>query len=784
MTNELIADGIYRVSGMETSLKNGAWVSDAGTYLVTNQTKLADIPDARPGDIAFTAGYSHIWQLDVDSTTWVELPKTAAGTAATQAAASATAAAGSASAAAASASQAQTVAASIPADYTSLSNSVVDLKSALTNETNARILLAGRVTTAEGDIDTLETHKVAQPLDEYNQPTNGTSGQSLRTKGDGTTEWADVGLPTDAQTAQAVSDWLDAHPEATTTVEDGSLVLNKIKPGELPFVTPEMFGAKGDGIVDDTDAWQDAVDSGYNVIATKSNYKCGQINISKNILIDCNHADFIATSERLFYCTGEVVTTLTSESNYTANQSDYAISGSGYTGYNGFAMLKGTNNFELSRTYYKGGFVCEFWNGKMMGSYPIDATGVSIEIINPITVHFANVGNIKHLNGTTKRSIEILYGFGCLIQNCVMPDTNAYDVIRLNCCLNCSIKNVSICQEYASGDNNSYLVSFANSSYCVLSDSYLFNKNWHCVTTGDTYLCYKNKVENCELYSNQVAIADHENALGTTVINSTCARITLSAMCYVENVTVVNAGSACDIRLYAISNKINAIYNVKNITFNFKAGTSAGSIGIVLTCSPQTSGNTYYFTKVNIEDAYARRDAQFKFSVAEGSNYVLYDVIISHSNLSIYGISNSALSVWDISKSVLVVVGFLTRYFNSSFTYPEWYQDIIHSDYNIGTAYLIDVKAYNIAGNYTNLYFSNLMVTQQMSAVHVSNEMRGTGLHSYFTPDVLLEPTKLSITDMKRNDLNTWYNIAIAKDGKRYYQIYESGSMVAHEITA
>ena len=131
MTNELIADGIYRVSGMETSLKNGAWVSDAGTYLVTDQTKLADIPEARPGDIAFTAGYGHIWQLDVDSTTWVELPKTAAGTAATQAAASATAAAGSASAAATSASQAQTVAASIPADYTSLSNSVVDLKSAV-----------------------------------------------------------------------------------------------------------------------------------------------------------------------------------------------------------------------------------------------------------------------------------------------------------------------------------------------------------------------------------------------------------------------------------------------------------------------------------------------------------------------------------------------------------------------------------------------------------------------------------------------------------------------------
>lgn len=83
--------------------------------------------------------------------------------------------------------------------------------------------LSARITDNDTDISALQTsatnlstHKVAQPLDSNNQPTNGTSGQSLRTKGDGTTEWADVGLPTDEQTAQAVSDWLDNHPEAIT----------------------------------------------------------------------------------------------------------------------------------------------------------------------------------------------------------------------------------------------------------------------------------------------------------------------------------------------------------------------------------------------------------------------------------------------------------------------------------------------------------------------------------------------------------------------------------------
>ena len=126
MANEYIADGIYRVSGLETTLKNGSWVSDAGTYLVTGQAKLASIPNANPGDIAFTAGYTQIWQLDTDGTTWVELPKTAATTAAAAAATSATEAA-------ASAATATAVKNSIPQDYTTLSNDVVDLKSIVTN---------------------------------------------------------------------------------------------------------------------------------------------------------------------------------------------------------------------------------------------------------------------------------------------------------------------------------------------------------------------------------------------------------------------------------------------------------------------------------------------------------------------------------------------------------------------------------------------------------------------------------------------------------------------------
>lgn len=63
-------------------------------------------------------------------------------------------------------------------------------------------------------------------------------------------------------TQEAVDNWLNAHPEATTTVQDGSLVEAKFS-DELKlkaikdYVTPEMFGAKGDGVSNDLNAFRE-----------------------------------------------------------------------------------------------------------------------------------------------------------------------------------------------------------------------------------------------------------------------------------------------------------------------------------------------------------------------------------------------------------------------------------------------------------------------------------------------------------------------------------------------
>ena len=78
---------------------------------------------------------------------------------------------------------------------------------------------------------TLYQQLVDQVVGKVNKPAtspNGTAGQLLRTNGDGTTQWVNQGTPTDAQTQAAVAAWLAAHPEATTTVQDGAITVAKL----------------------------------------------------------------------------------------------------------------------------------------------------------------------------------------------------------------------------------------------------------------------------------------------------------------------------------------------------------------------------------------------------------------------------------------------------------------------------------------------------------------------------------------------------------------------------
>ena len=128
--------------------------------------------------------------------------------------------------------------------------------------------------------------------DKVNKPSAADDGKVPRAK-DGEVEWVDIGQPTDGQTDSAVAKWLNAHPEATTTVLDGSIDESKIFDDFLlhiknDYVIPQMFGAKGDGETDDTVAIENAINNSENkpVYFPSSTYLVSRkLNILDNTVI-------------------------------------------------------------------------------------------------------------------------------------------------------------------------------------------------------------------------------------------------------------------------------------------------------------------------------------------------------------------------------------------------------------------------------------------------------------------------------------------------------------------
>jgi hypothetical protein len=95
---------------------------------------------------------------------------------------------------------------------------------------------------------------------------------------------------------ESVQNWLDEHPEATTTVEDGSITEAKFTDAlKLKtvngYITPEMYGAKGDGVTDDTLAVINAINavSDNGTLLMQNTYRITSgITITKsiNVIID------------------------------------------------------------------------------------------------------------------------------------------------------------------------------------------------------------------------------------------------------------------------------------------------------------------------------------------------------------------------------------------------------------------------------------------------------------------------------------------------------------------
>lgn len=546
-------------------------------------------------------------------------------------------------------------------------------------------------------------------------------------------------------------------------------------------VTPEMFGAYGDGSHDDTTAWQFAVDTGTNIIAMHDRYKCGTINVTRNVNIDCNNAEFANTANVLFNFTGSVVTTLENELNYAKN-SGYIISDSNYSNYSGTALLKGTNNFEKSRDYYTGGFVCTFFEGSITETYPIDVTNVSIDIIKPITFTLSNVGEINHANpGSNVTTIQIKYGYECVVRDCNIDDNGSYSVLCFDTCLACHVDNVCIQQRFANAQMlYSYLIALLNSSYCTVENSYLYNKDWHCVSTGDKYLCYKNFINNTKMYSEmQFGYLDHENTLGTVVTNCSASGICVSGLGTVKDCIItsnLNTYKNCIVRLNAMSDKSLASYTVKNVRLLPPANANGTYVGIWIAASPQTTGNTYYVNKVDIDNVKCLVDlfASIRFSFTNDSNYTIGDINIKNVNMNIVlgKLTNDPI---DITNYKLTVSECVEKCNNE-------YLTIGASGYSFNELNVFNCKLRDFVGTFANVVLNNFFASSMITST-ITGSLRGCGIQSTIADSVLAAVPELTLSDMKKSAIITYFNVGKSNNANKYYQKWVGAEMVATQIT-
>lgn len=203
-----------------------------------------------------------------------------------------------------------------------------------------------------------------------NKPVEDPAGEPddiLYSLGNGQTEWRPLAEITQ-ELYEFVDEWLTSHPEVTTTVQDRSITAVKLtealeKQVINNYVTPQMFGAVGDGTTDDTQAIQDALDyahsNGLLPVCFISKYR---ITETINVPERSNLFAFGRSAARHAICLDDnIVKGFNIKERCTFYNLNFDTTGSTYSDANTILYFEGSNNGDVDGVVDK----CNFYrNGK------------------------------------------------------------------------------------------------------------------------------------------------------------------------------------------------------------------------------------------------------------------------------------------------------------------------------------------------------------------------------------------------------------------------------------
>lgn len=322
--------------------------------------------------------------------------------------------------------------------------------------------------------------------------------------------------------------------------------------------TPEQFGAKGDGVTDDSTAVQSAVNAGYEVrfADNKTYYLGSQVTIDHDVHL-CGGINTViktktpsgGTVNSSFVVQGTLKKTTTLTTNYTNGgntdncTNKFTLSDMDGISIGDIMVIAATDQYyHYAREYYYLGatlLITDIYDGHIYTSdnMPWDITNtenVSVQIYSAPTVIIENLNFISDLDslGAYRYFISLQHCKNSIIQNCDM--TQMANGIRLSGCVNTKIDCVSLSKSKydnsLTGDD--YGISVFSSTRTTIQ-RIMATCAQHAITVTGDIPSIDTYIKNCELTSEcrNPGLDTHEATynlvvedcvLGTAALNGTC----------------------------------------------------------------------------------------------------------------------------------------------------------------------------------------------------------------------------------------------------------------------
>lgn len=478
------------------------------------------------------------------------------------------------------------------------------------------------------------------------------------------------------QLSEAVAAYLDEHPEALdqaaieamfgdqldgieedvgglkSAIEDleaGSLSAVGASIGQVPtadgagswewgdsgFVTPEMFGAVGDGVTDDTEAVQAAINTGRKVLFSNKTYLITPITIAKSSdllgedgakIVTAQHTNALtflpALKNRLYMAEDYDHLDYTSDSGV----SRIKLTSLGNVAVGDLVYVYATNQsyIQARQYYYKGctALVTDvdtesnsiYINFAM--PFDIEADGTVVDVYKPLNVRIQNIDfesslDLEAITGSA--GVRIWYSAFCGISKC-----NFYGFTSELILYNCVMSNIEDCSfAYAKPDNtlhwDGYGIMIASCNVTTIK-RVTATCGQHAISTGGNTPVFGTVIQDCRLFSECTTYAiglhdnDHDCVVERSVVGGMwgCGNLTAQDVRMVPNANggvVLLTGNPGDTRTNV---------RFKNVDF--------GSLYIDLNAYPQGALTAYSNDYGNII-----------FEDCNGGNFRIHD--LSNNNL-------------------------------------------------------------------------------------------------------------------------------------------------------